>query len=439
KAIADKLQATLSPNEKAAIEKPPTTDLAAFDLYSRAKTLLLSLGFTSTDEKTLQQAVDLLNQAVARDPQFFEAYCQLVITHGRFYALNVDHSPARLALAEGALEAATRLRPDAAETHLAHAQYLYYGLRDYARALAELEKARRGLPNDPRLFELTGYILRRRGQGEEGAHNVEKAVELDPRNYFTMQQLALSYQFLRRYSEESVMLDRALSIIPEDVAVRAQRGLVDFYWKADTRPLHETIDSILRENPNAISKAADVWFLCALAEHDPAAAKRALAALDKSPSFGEAGVYLKPAFGEGLLARMMKDETGARTAFTKARDEQAQIVQAQPNFGPALCVLGLIDAALGNKQAASEEGRHAMELLPPEKDAATGSVIAQFFAITAAWTGEKELALKQLELGLHAPAASIVVTYGALKSLPFWDPLRGDPRFEKIVNSLAPK
>ncbi|HEY4282374.1 MAG TPA: adenylate/guanylate cyclase domain-containing protein, partial [Chthoniobacterales bacterium] len=172
KAIADQLQAKLSPNEKAAIEKPPTTDLAAFDLYSRAKTLLLSVGFTATDEKNLRQAIDLLDQAVARDPQFFKAYCQLVIAHDRLYALNYDHTPARLASAEAALEAAGRLQPDAGETHLARAEYFYFGRRDYAGALTELEQARRSLANDPRIYELTGYILRRRSQQEDGARNL---------------------------------------------------------------------------------------------------------------------------------------------------------------------------------------------------------------------------------------------------------------------------
>ena len=136
-----------------------------------------------------------------------------------------DHTPARLALAEAAVQAATRLRPDAAETHLARAQYLYYGLRDYAGALAELEIARRALPNDPRLFELTGYILRRRGQQEEGLQNLQRAVELDPRNFYTLQQIALSYQFLGRYAEAIAALDRALAIVPDNVETRANRGL----------------------------------------------------------------------------------------------------------------------------------------------------------------------------------------------------------------------
>src|SRR6476660_843477 len=168
KAIADQLQAKLSPNEKAAIEKPPTTDLAAFDLYTRAKTLLLSLGLNLNREQVVQQALELLNQAVARDPTFSEAYYQLVYAHGYAYSVIGDHTQARLALAEAALKAAGRLRPEAGETPRARATYLYSCLRDYNGALAELEVARRTLPNDPRIFELTGYILRRRGQLKEG-------------------------------------------------------------------------------------------------------------------------------------------------------------------------------------------------------------------------------------------------------------------------------
>jgi tetratricopeptide (TPR) repeat protein len=135
----------------------------------------------------------------------------------------------------------------------------------------------------------------------------------------------------------------------------------------------------------------------------------------------------------------MKDEAKARAAFSKARTEQEKIVQAQPGYGPALCVLGLIDAALGRNEAALEEGRRAIELLPVEKDSVNGSRMIQYFAITAAWTGEKDLALQQLELGVRAPFASQLLSYGGLKLLPFWDPLRGDPRFEKTVAELAPK
>src|SRR5437867_5100374 len=265
KAIADQLQAKLSPNEKKAIEQPPTTDLAAFDLYSRAKSLLLTAAFSATNGPDVRKAIELMDEAVKRDPSFFDAYCQLAYAHEVLYAVQgFDHTPARLALAEAALQAATRLRPDAGETHLARAQYLYYGRRDYAGALAELESARRVLPNDPRIFELTGYILRRRGQQEEGLRNLQRAVELDPRNFYTLQQIALSYQYLGRYAEAIAALDRTLSIVPDNVETRATRALYELFWKADTRPLHQTVDVILAQGSNAIASAADNWFDCAL-------------------------------------------------------------------------------------------------------------------------------------------------------------------------------
>jgi len=440
KTIADQLQAKLSPNEKKAIEQPPTTDLAAFDLYSRAKSVLLTASFSTTGEPDRRKAIELLDEAVKRDPSFFDAYCQLAFAHESLYAVRgSDHTPARLALAEAAVRAATRLRPDAAETHLARAQYLYYGLRDYAGALAELEIARRALPNDPRLFELTGYILRRRGQQEEGLRNLERAVELDPRNFYTLQQIALSYEFLGRYAESIAALDRALAIVPDNVETRANREEFYVCWKADTRPLHQTIDAILAQGPGAIASTADTWFFCALAERDPAAAERALVALGDNPCWGESTIILSHSFGEGLLARMTKDEARAHTAFETARVQQEKIVQAQPDYGPTLCVLGLIDAALGRKDLALDEGRRAIALTPVEKDSLNSSFVLQYFAITAAWAGDKELALQQLEAELRAPTASLMLSYGALKLFPVWDPLRADPRFEKIVQSLAPK
>ncbi len=295
KAIADQLQAKLSPNEKKAIEQPPTTDLAAFDLYSRAKSLLLAVGVSATRDPDTRKAIELLDDAVKRDPSFFDAYCQLARAHEYFYAVVAsDHTPARLALAEAAVQAATRLRPDAAETHLARAQYLYYGPRDYAGALAQLEIARRALPNDPRLFELTGYILRRRGQQEEGLRNLERAVELDPRNFNTLQQIALSYQNLGRYAEAIAAWDRALAIVPDNVETRANRGLYYMCWKGDPRPLHQTIEAILAQGPSAIASAADTWFFCAVVERDPAAAERALVALGEQSMLDRRGDCSEP-------------------------------------------------------------------------------------------------------------------------------------------------
>jgi len=135
----------------------------------------------------------------------------------------------------------------------------------------------------------------------------------------------------------------------------------------------------------------------------------------------------------------MHDEARARKAFAAARLEQEQVVQQQKDYGPQVCVLGLIDAALGNKEAALQEGRRAMELLPVEKDSITGQSVRAYFALIAAWTGEKDLALQQLSTAAPTYGAAIATSYGMLKLFPLWDPLRGDPRFDKIVASLAPK
>jgi len=436
KGIADQLQAKLSPAEKSAIEQRPTTDVTAFELYSRAKDLILNIGFSAIFAQNVRTGIDLLNQALARDPSFFAAQCQLANAHDQLYSLGVDHTPERLALAEVAVEAAFRLRPDAGEAHVARAVHLYRGYRDYDGALAELEIARRTLPNDPRIFEFTGYIARRRGQHEEGVRNLQRAVELDPRNLFTLQQLALSYRALRRSADEIATDDHALSIKPDDPQTKANRALALLDWKADTRRLHQTIDEIRAKNPKEIQSVADVWFICALAERDAVAAELALTALGEATFSEGASVQFSAAFGRGLLARMMKDESKARSAFAALRADQEKIVQAQPDYGPAVCILALIDAGLGRKEEALREARRSVELVPVEKDSITGAFMIQYSAIVAAWVGEKDLAFQNLATAARLPG---FVTYGRLKLLPWWDPLRGDPRFEKIVASLAPK
>jgi tetratricopeptide (TPR) repeat protein len=133
---------------------------------------------------------------------------------------------------------------------------------------------------------------------------------------------------------------------------------------------------------------------------------------------------------------MTKDNAKVQLAFTTARAEAEKAVQAQPNYAPALCVLGLIDAGLGRKEEALREGRRAVELYPIEKDAFLGIAMVKYLAMIAAWAGEKDLAFEQLAIATRKPSD---LSYGQLKLMPFWDPLRGDPRFEKIVASLAPK
>jgi TolB-like protein/class 3 adenylate cyclase len=311
KAIADQLQAKLSPAEKNAIEQRPTSDVAAFELYSRAKDLILNTGFSAIRAQNLRQGIDLLNQALARDPSFFAAQVELARAHDTFYTLNVDHTPQRLALAEKAVEALSRLQPDAGETHLARANHFYSAYRDYDRALAQLEVARSTVPNAPRIYELTGFIARRRGAHEDGLRNLQRAVELDPRNFYTLQQLAISYQLLRRFPDVIATNDRALAIKPDDPETNAARALAFLDWKAEPRPLHQAIDEIRAKSPAVTNSVADLWFICALAERDAAAADVALTALGEA-TFGDNQMQFGAAFGRGLLARMMKDEAKAR-------------------------------------------------------------------------------------------------------------------------------
>ena len=424
-------QAKLSPSEKSAIEQPPTTDITAFNLYSHAKNLFLTAFAGANGRADLLQAADLLKQAVARDPSFFQAYCQLAFTEINIYGI-VDHSPEYLAQAEAALQSAARLRPDAGETHLARARNLYWGYLDYDGALRELEIARQTLPGEDWIFSLKGYIERRQGRWEECIRDLERATELDPRNVLTLQQLALTYQQLRRYAEQKSTYERILAFEPNDPVTKSVHAFVELDSKADTRPLHQVTDSIRDKNPAALSSIADNWLLCAFAERDPAAARKALNALgENSTSLGPiVDVRFGRSFMEGIIATMAKDDAGARAGFTAARAEQEKIVRAQPDYGPAICALGLMDAGLGRKDDALREGRRAVELLPVEKDASNGAAMIKYLAMIAAWVGDNDLACEQLAAAIRIPGS---LSYGQLKLMPFWEPLRGHARFEQLV------
>ena len=435
--VAKQLRVKVSTAEKVAIERKPTDDLTAFDLYAQARNLLLTPIFSATGDANLLQAVSLLNQAVSRDPTFFEAYCQLAHAHDLLYFLGNDRTPARLAMVDAAVQVASRLFPEAGETHLAHAENLYRGYLDYDGAVAELEVAAQTLPNDPRVFELEGYIQRRQGRWDEAIRNLERAADLDPRNVFTLEQLALSYQLLRRYAETESLLDRILTVEPNNLEIKAARAFVELDWKADTQPLHQLIDEVRATNPAATQSIANYWLFCALAERDAAGAKDAVIASGENPiTLANENVVFSRQFAEGLIARMTNDGAKAMSAFTAARLEQEKIIGAEPNYGPALCVLGLIDAGLGRKEEALREGSRAVELLPVKKDAVGGTEIVKYLAAIAACVNDKDLACEQLAIVAGRPSP---ISYGQLKLLPFWDPLRSDPRFEKIVASLAPK
>jgi len=229
--------------------------------------------------------------------------------------------------------------------------------------LAELDIAGKTLPNDARLFELKGYIERRRPGGDkEALRNLEHAIELDPRNLQLLQQTASTYENLRRYADEKTVWDRALSVEPGDVQTKVARAYLELDWKADAQPLHQLIDEIRAKDPSSIRSVADSWLVCALAERDSAAAANALAA-GHEDGMGNEIVKYTSRFMEGLVGRIEKDDSKARAAFTIARAEQEKLVRANPDDAGALGVLGLIDAALGRKEEALREGHRAVELL----------------------------------------------------------------------------
>jgi TolB-like protein/class 3 adenylate cyclase/Flp pilus assembly protein TadD len=434
--IVGQLKSKLSSQEKAAIEERPTADLVAYDLYLRARDLIDGAVFSSGSE--LLEATRLLDEATKRDPSFALAYYQLAHAHDQLYLRALDHTIERLNLAKAAIQSLRLLRPDSGEAHLALAKHLYWGYLDYEHARQELTAASRTLPNEPLIFLLSGYIDRRQGRWEGSLKNIERALELDPQGPqkpFMLQQLAKTYELLRRYTDQAAALDRGLALAPDNVSMRLDRAGLELEARADTKPLRSALQALVVEHPEEMHGYALQFLYLARCEHNWDAAIQALNMMPIDGCHEEAFPFPR-AWCEGTVARMRGDATGAHAAFISARKEVEQIVQVQPDNAPALCVLGLIDAALGNKDGAIREGRRAVALLPVTKDSINGASAIEFLAMTYAWAGKKDYALSELDNAANIPGW---LSYGELRLDPLWDPIRSEPRFQKIIASLAPK
>ena len=436
--IAGELQAKLTRSEKAAIEEKPTQDLVAYEFYARAVSLIYNVQVppfaVDEPEKSLSEAVDLLNKAVARDPNFLLAYCQLAFAHDSVYQEEIDRTPARLALAQSAIDSAFRLRPDSGEAHLALGWHLQYS--DYDRARAELALAQHSLPNNPVVYELAGKIDRRQGRWADATQNLQRACELDPRNVPYLLALGATYNlWLHDYEQYGKVLDRVLALHPDRKPDRIFRAFIEVDQRADTGPWRAAIEKILAEDPASAKDPflTDQCFILALFDRDLDAAGVLATTLSQKNSGAD------PALGRdfwmGVVARLKGDETSARAALTKALAEQKEEIR-NPDDMWLLCGLGLIDALLGKKEEALSEGRRAIEMLPIVKNSTSDGYVKRYFVMACAWAGERELALEHLEVVARIPGGP---SYGDLRLNPMWDPLRGDPRFEKIVASLAPK
>ena len=434
--IADRLGVSVSPTEKTALQEGPTVDLAAYKSYLRAKDLLYDISLSTRQNEDLLEAVQLLDQVVARDPSFFDAYCQLAGAHDRMYFGGLDHSNARLKLAETAIQSVQRLRPESGETHLALAQHYYYAYRDYDRARQELVLAHLTLPNESRIPLLAGYIDRRQGRWEKALEEITQALELNPRDFSVLEQITLTYEALGRYQEMAETLDRVLAIAPKDVPTRARRALVDLERGADVRAFETTIDAIMADDPNASLGFTSTWLLIVLRERDSVGAQHALSNIGTGGCFDES-IPFPDGWCKGLAALVRGDQSTARAAFDTARKELTEEVHSQPNYAAALCALGVVDAVLGNKDDAIREGERAIELTPLSKNAIEGATLVRYLAVIYAWAGDKDRAIQRLAETTYLPGSHI--SYGYLRLHPLWDPLRSDPRFQAIVDSLAPK
>jgi TolB-like protein/cytochrome c-type biogenesis protein CcmH/NrfG len=438
--IAEQLQAKLSLKEKSAISERPTSDLAAYDLFLRAKELFYDGDVSpSRLKEDLFKAVQLLDQALARDPAFLLAHSRLAYAHDSLYWFNFDHTETRLALAETSVRAAVRLQPDSGETHLAQAIHFYWGYGNYDRAREELAKAQHALPNNTRVFWFLGLIDRRQGRWDEAFGNLEHAVDLDPRNVESIWRLGEMYSSnLRRYGDAIAIVNRAIALEPRSAFLRALPALIGVEADANMAPLRATLNAIEAERPASAAEVANISFQLALRDRDPVAAAHALANI---PSEGAGNTYyfdtpIPHAWFDGLLAKLRQDAPAAHAAFSAARAETEKLVRAQPGNETPLSMLALIDAELGEKERAIQEGRTACNMHPIARDAVDGTLLITNLARVYALTGEKDLALKQLEIVSKIPCGP---SYGELRLDLEWDALRGDPRFEKIVASLAPK
>jgi len=397
--------------------------------------LLYNIALSTRQQEDLFEAVQLLDQAVARDPDFFDAYCQLEGAHDRIFFLGFDHTDVRLNLSETVIQSIQRLRPESGETHLALAQHYYYAKRDYDRARQELVLAGLTLPNESRIPLLAGYIDRRQGRWEKALGEITQALELNPQDFSVLQQIALTYEALGRYREMAATLDRVLALSPKDIPSRVLRALVAVEQQADGTPFHTAIDTVLAEDPNASLCFVNPWLFLVLHAPDPTAVGRALFNMAGCGCFDES-VPFPSGWCEGQLAKWRGNESAALKAFTSARNELSETVQNQPDYAAALCALGVVDAVLGNKEDAIREGERAVELTPVSKNAIEGATLIRYLAVIYAWTGEKDRAIQRLAETTYLPGSHI--SYGYLRLHPLWDPLRGDARFEAIVASLAP-
>jgi TolB-like protein/Tfp pilus assembly protein PilF len=433
--IVAQLQAKLSPEQKADIEARPTQDLVAFELYLRAKQIVDSYLIADDVRAALLSALQSLDQAIKRDPDFVSAYCYITRANDLLYFFDLDPKPDRILLAEAAVKAALRLRPDSAEAHFAMADFLFRCHRDYDGALREIAVARPGLPNDTAFFILSGYINRRRNNWVQAERDFSDAVGLDPRNPNAYNLLADTYNLQRRHLLAAQVYDRVLAAGERTPIVFYRRDSALFNGTGDSTELRD----VLAKNPDMDIGGGQTAYrvLFALIDRDFAEAERVLAASPREDFQDiDYSFYYPKAWFEAMIARAKGDSARATAAFSAARAILEQRLAVKPKDARTLAVLAQVDAGLGHKELAIQEAHHAVDLMPVSKDVYDGTLVLEGLAQVYTWTNEPDRAIELLQKLVTMPGYT---NYARLKLHPMWNPLRGDPRFQKIVASLVPK
>ncbi|HET9376228.1 MAG TPA: protein kinase [Chthoniobacterales bacterium] len=430
--IAGRLRAKLSPAEKKTIWERPTDDLVAYDLYLQAKATATFLAIGDQREDMFKQ-VRLLTEATQRDPGFVLAYCLLARANDFLYVLFYDHTPERRKQAEAAVNRAMQLRPDTAEPRLALVHHLMVVDGDYEQARTQIAIAQQFAPNNALAFVMLAQLDEKEGSWNDAPKNLEKAVDLDPRNLDILTQLEKTYSLMRRYQDCKRVWARIFELAPDDQNLRLIRDISLWGEKGDPSLLSEALAlPYTATNSDAIG----IRFDLAMCARDWTAAEETLRSFQREEfPVGEHYSYFVPrSFGEGLIARFQGDEQRAKAEFSQARTRLQQNVAEHSDDSSSLSYLGLVEAFLGEKEDAIAKGRQAIEMSPLPKH--TASFLRLNLAAIYAWSGEPDKAIDVLTGMMGKPVSP---RYGELKFNPIWDPIRDYPRFQKLLEDIYPK
>jgi TolB-like protein/Flp pilus assembly protein TadD len=429
--IAAALQAKLSPNEKARLDHRPTQNPDAYLLFVQAHDYA---DRTDMFHDTLLKAEPLLDQAIKLDPNFSLAFASLSMVESLVYH-SFDPVPARREKARLNADEALRLQPDLPEGHLALGFSYYYGDRDYERALAEFDIARRGLPNESQAYLAIGSIQRRQGKWAESTANLEKAAELDPKNTNILINLCFSYVALRNFETADKVLDRGIMASPQSFQARALKGFMKVLWKGDLSAGKEVFSSVPPEtDPNGLMTWAQAWMLTLERKYPDAL--QLLERYRGETMFTNTTAPCPKSFAKGMIYLLQGDKGKAQAELEQARVTSEKLLREAPADPARHAQYGLILARLGQKEEAIGEGKRAVELLPESQDALDGPQGTAALAEIYAWTGEFDEAFRLLD---HLLAVPSNITVPMLKLEPAWDPLRRDPRFQALIDKYSPK